>query len=103
MPRQIYGTRYIPQDRAYRITFAGALTKEEARAECARLNALLIPDFDTGLGIGGLARHEEPPPTPTAREIRGEAQSTLRRCGRCGQTGAMFTTDPARGVCDDCF
>jgi len=64
-------------------------------------------DFDQGLGIGGLGRYEELPPTPTAKQIQTEQQrvAKLRRCRRCGalEGGAMFTTDPERRVCDDCF
>lgn len=66
-------------------------------------------DFDrTGLGIGGLGRYQERPPTPTAEQIgrvRRQEQKALR-CRRCGQSeldGAMFTTDPASGLCDDCY
>ena len=63
-------------------------------------------DFDGGFGIGGLGRFEETPPTPTAAQIRGEQRHIGRRCARCRHTeggGAMFTTDPDRRVCDDCF
>ena len=66
-------------------------------------------DFDrTGLGIGGLGRHEEPPIVPTVKAIkrleRMEAGAThCRRCG-CSDVfdGAMFTTGGG-DVCDDCF
>ena len=65
-------------------------------------------DFDSGLGIGGLGRHEEQPPQPSARviEFHAQRQARARRCSKCGETeieGAMFTTDPTRRHCDDCF
>lgn len=65
-------------------------------------------DFDSGLGIGGLGRHVEQPPMPSARVIEYHIQRQARamRCTRCGETeieGAMFTTDPTRKRCDDCF
>jgi hypothetical protein len=65
-------------------------------------------DFDRGFGIGGLRRHEEDH-VPTAAEIaRGEElKRQARYCRRCGCSdifdGAMFTTDPASGICDDCY
>lgn len=69
-----------------------------------------VCDFDrTGAGIGGIGRLEEKPIVPTEAALeryeRLEAQATY--CRRCGQSdafdGAMFTTDPASGLCDDCF
>lgn len=46
--------------------------------------------------------------TPTAEQIgrlrRREAKAL--RCRRCRQSeldGAMFTTDPAARICDDCY
>lgn len=68
-----------------------------------------IADFDKGFGIGGLGRHEELPTIPSAKAIERleKALDEAQRCGRCGQTdtidGAMFTTDPASGFCDDCL
>lgn len=109
MAQRIYGTRYIGQDQKYRVTFSGTMTKVEAKAECNRLNAVpqQVHDFDTGLGIGGLGRHEERPYVPTVAAIDREMarRVMLRRCSQCGATedgGAMFTTGGG-SVCDDCF
>lgn len=65
-------------------------------------------DFDRGFGIGGLGRHEETPAIPTIEQLERmkQAQRRARRCRRCGQTeldGAMFTTMPSSGICDDCI
>ncbi len=66
--------------------------------------------FDrTGLGIGRLSQHTEPTPTPSARQIERVVRKTrqAQTCCRCGQSdtwdGAMFTTDPSSGICDDCY
>jgi hypothetical protein len=65
-------------------------------------------DFDSGLGIGGLGRHEEKPIVPIATQVERmeKAQARARICRRCGQSdvfdGAMFTTGGGN-VCDDCF
>lgn len=66
-------------------------------------------DFDKGFGIGGLGRHVEAPVIPTIAQMkrleRLEAQA--HSCRRCGESdvfdGAMFTTAPSSGLCDDCF
>ena len=65
-------------------------------------------DFDRGFGIGGLARHEEPPLVPSLAAIE-RVEAMERRatvCRRCGQSdefdGAMFTTGGGN-ICDDCF
>lgn len=65
-------------------------------------------DFSrSGLGIGGLGRHEEPATWPTAatmeRMDKLDAQQRCRHCGGREWTGAMFTTDPSSGLCDDCY
>jgi hypothetical protein len=65
-------------------------------------------DFDSGLGIGGLGRHQEKPIIPTVAQMERmeqlEAKATT--CRRCGQNdtfdGAMFTTGGGN-TCDDCF
>jgi len=65
-------------------------------------------DFDkTGLGIGGLGRYVEPVTVPTVEQIERleHLEQQLHHCRRCGcseMDGAMFTTDPASGLCDDC-
>jgi hypothetical protein len=65
-------------------------------------------DFDKGFGIGGLARHEEPPFVSTVKQIERleRLEKKARRCRRCGQTdvfdGAMFTTIAGGDICDDC-
>jgi len=67
-------------------------------------------DFDGGFGIGGLARHEEQESIPTVEQIKHAEQkqieAQLHRCRICGASemdGAMFTTDPDSGICDDCY
>lgn len=67
-------------------------------------------DFSrTGLGIGGLGYHVEEPTIPTVKQIERleQMERKARRCRRCGCTdvfdGAMFTTDPSSGLCDDCY
>lgn len=67
-------------------------------------------DFShSGLGIGGLGRHEEALVIPTleAMERVENLVRQARTCRRCGQNsafdGAMFTTAPSSGLCDDCF
>lgn len=75
-------------------------------------------DFDrTGLGIGGINRAdpyydeldvihalERDPGLLDRIQTR---ERTMRVCRRCGDNdlydGAMFTTDPASGLCDDCY
>ena len=66
-------------------------------------------DFSrSGLGIGSLSHHIEDPLIPSeaglARVEQMHTQATT--CRRCHQSdlfdGAMFTTDPASGLCDDC-
>ena len=66
-------------------------------------------DFDrTGVGVSRLSQHDEKPIIPTPQAIKRleclEQQATT--CNSCHQTdvfdGAMFTTDPASGMCDDC-
>ncbi len=64
-------------------------------------------DFDKGFGIGGLGRHVETPVVPTIAQMKRmeeiEAQDSCRSCGGSDWTGAMFTTDPSSGYCDDCY
>lgn len=65
-------------------------------------------DFDSGLGIGGLGRHQEKPIIPTVAQMERmeklEAQATTcRRCGQSDLDGAMFTTGGGGSICDDCF
>lgn len=65
-------------------------------------------DYDKGLGIRGLDRYTEPVPTPTGEQIdrQIQRQAQARRCRSCGCSeleGAMFTTDPSSGLCDDCY
>jgi hypothetical protein len=66
-------------------------------------------DFDSGLGIGGLGRHIEEKPVPTVEQVKRLEQMEARAtyCRKCGQSdvfdGAMFTTDPSSGLCDDCY
>lgn len=66
-------------------------------------------DFsESGLGIGGAGSHVEVPIVPSTRTANKiiEMSRRARRCRRCGQTdlfdGAMFTTNPGSGLCDDC-
>ena len=43
---------------------------------------------------------------PAPRKRQTFAPTSTQRCRRCGQSefsGAMFTTDPSSGFCDDCF
>jgi len=67
-------------------------------------------DFShSGLGIGGLSGHIEEVPVLTIAQI--ERMERIERkmmvCRRCGSSdlldGAMFTTCPSSGLCDDCF
>lgn len=67
-------------------------------------------DFDrAGLGIGGLSRQIEKPAVLTIKQIKylRRLEHKATRCRRCGQSdvfdGAMFTTDPSSGLCDDCY
>ena len=66
-------------------------------------------DFShSGLGIGGLGSYEEQATVPTASQLRRmEQEDNAQRCKGCGgteyTTGAMFTTAPSSGYCDDCF
>ena len=67
-------------------------------------------DFDKGFGIGGLANYIEPiiiiPSIATIERMK-RIEAKMQTCRRCKQTdlfdGAMFTTDPASGLCDDCY
>ena len=101
---------------SYKITFDGTMTRAEAEAERDRLNHSVLDqepsqsyDFDRGFGIGGLARYAEPPVIPTVQQMERVAKLEAQavRCRRCGDTdmfdGAMFTTDAASGLCDDCY
>ena len=65
-------------------------------------------DFsESGLGIGGLAHHEEKPIAPSARAVERVERMHQREtiCRICGQSdvfdGAMFTTYGGN-ICDDC-
>ena len=67
-------------------------------------------DFSrSGLGIGGAGSYQEPPIVPTAAQIRRleQLEVSATTCRRCGADdvfgGAMFTTDPSSGICDDCY
>jgi len=67
-------------------------------------------DFDrTGLGIGGLGRHVEEPAVPTVQQMERleQMEQSAQYCKRCRHSdvfdGAMFTTDPGSGLCDDCY
>jgi len=66
-------------------------------------------DFDKGFGIGGLGRHAEEPIIPTVEQMKRieTAEAKMQTCRRCRQSdlydGAMFTTDPSSGLCDDCY
>ena len=65
-------------------------------------------DFShSGLGIGGAGHHTELTPAPTAVQMERmqklDQQPRCRRCGGQEWTGAMFTTDPSSGLCDDCY
>jgi len=69
-----------------------------------------VYDFDrTGAGIGGINRLQDDPiiPTQAALERYEQMQARATHCRRCGCSdvfdGAMFTTDPASGLCDDCL
>ena len=45
-------------------------------------------------------------PKPAPRKRQTFAPTSTQRCRRCGQSefsGAMFTTDPSSGFCDDCY
>jgi hypothetical protein len=64
-------------------------------------------DFDSGLGIGGLSRYEEPPAIPSVAALERyermlEQATTCTRCGASSLDGAMFTTLAGGDVCDDC-
>lgn len=64
-------------------------------------------DFDSGMGIGGINRIEETIPQPSSKTYQAQMQriNTARKCRKCGSTeleGAMFTTLPSSGLCDDC-
>lgn len=64
--------------------------------------------IDGGLAIGGLGRHVEQSPAPTVEQIKRQdrRQAQTRRCKSCGCSeldGAMFTTAPGSGLCDDCL
>jgi hypothetical protein len=125
MARQTYGVMWVQAEGKYMVCFSGGMTKQEARAEKARLNAGLAartgggdeaptpatqqaPDFDGGFGIGGLGRHEETPIIPSVKAIERvqRMHDTDVICRRCGSSknfdGAMFTTGGG-DVCDDCF
>ena len=91
---------------------AGQLSAEpiQAQAHAPQVAAESVYDFDrTGAGIGGINRLQEDLIIPTKaafeRYERLEARATY--CRRCGKSdvfdGAMFTTDPASGLCDDCY
>ena len=66
-------------------------------------------DFSRGLGVGGLGSYQESPTIPsiTAIERMEQLERKATRCRRCGADdvfdGAMFTTDPSSGLCDDCY
>lgn len=68
-----------------------------------------VSDLDSGLGIGGLARHVEEMPVPSLAAMKRveKLESEATTCRKCGDDdafdGAMFTTDPASGSCDDCY
>lgn len=69
-----------------------------------------VHDFShSGLGIGGLGRHEEAPIIPSIAAMKRveNLERQAHTCRKCGQTdvfdGAMFTTAPSSGLCDDCF
>jgi len=85
----------------------GVTEYRESLSEIEALREPSPPDFNGGFGIGGLGRFEEAPCVPTAEQVRREGArvAKLRRCHRCGalEGDAMFTTDPERRVCDDCF
>jgi hypothetical protein len=96
----------------YQINFSGTMSKAEAKAERDQLNQVKPAlaagmDFDGGYGIGGLGRHAERPIIPTIEQMERveQAEKRARRCRRCGDTdvfdGAMFTTAPSSGLCDE--
>jgi len=67
-----------------------------------------LHDTDSGLGIGGISRYVEPIVVPSLQAAERYIQRTkrARRCRRCHQTdldGAIFSTAPDSGLCDDCF
>ena len=85
----------------------GVAEYRESLSELEILQEPTPPDFDGGFGVGGLGRYEETPYIPTAEQFAREQQrvAKLHRCRRCGvlEGNAMFTTDPERRICDDCF
>jgi len=68
-----------------------------------------IQEYNHTFGIGSLSSYEETPIIPTVAQIQRVAkmESEARYCRCCGQSdvfdGAMFTTDPSSGLCDDCY
>ena len=63
----------------------------------------------SGLGIGGLAHCQEDMPVPSVETLERvkRMEQEMQVCRRCGENdlfdGAMFTTDPSSGYCDDCY
>jgi len=94
---------------------AGQLSTEPIRARAQAPQTIAKPtespyDFDrTGAGIGGIGRFQDDPIIPTQKAFERYEQLRARAtyCRRCHQSdvfdGAMFTTDPASGLCDDCL
>ncbi len=62
-----------------------------------------------GIGGVGIAQANEMPVIPTLAQVERvqRLERNARHCQRCGASdlidGAMFSTDPASGLCDDCL
>lgn len=91
------------------VTEPGQYTWSEADHKYYPVQQSEPTDFDGGLGIGGLGRHEEKPVAPTASQVgrMEKLAAKAKTCRRCGQTdvfdGAMFTTASGGSICDDCY
>ena len=99
------------KDREYEIrgvTGPGKYTWNEQR-DCYEPVAGADTESAAIFGIGGIgiARENETPHVPSERAFNRymDALENARVCRRCRQSeldGAMFTTNPSSGYCDDC-
>ena len=95
-PHQLSDGRWV-------VGFGGQMSKQAAQAEVAQRNAApacepYAPYENPIFAIGGLSRGdgaESVMPMPKTGRV-------CRSCGHSESDGAMFTTDPGSGKCDDC-